>query len=372
MNIINSDKIPAYIEKYCGYILSQNKYTTFDIDYVEDFISFIYEKLEFDLDYLNVRVCKNPLEGKLIFEQIKLHGGRPLFVNELQKTIGKTAIAQTLQKIVDPTILMQLFEWIAKPIDERINNCIISRDRFENEKSESYFGVVELYGALAVLDFIKTELPVSFIGYENILEIKDYIINSGIYGFFFSSHTCVPFSKPELIVADINSVPNNLHGPAIEWGSTTSIDDGRVKQYLIKGRTMPKRIFNKELTKHDFINETNSDAQAGIYEIVESAGEGSMLKLLGAEEVDSQTFIHANGSIEEMTLYKTKEKFRSEIDLNGNWNVPLAWLKMSCPSTNQTYLIPSDSAFDNCVDAAKYHRPDEVPTDIDYSWHQRN
>jgi len=166
---------------------------------------------------------------------------------------------------------------------------------------------------------------------------------------------------------------NQLHcttGPAIEWGASspeTAWDDC----YYINGRQMPARIF-KGFTTEEFLNESEEDVRAGMYEIIESRGEGEMLKFLGAKVVHEQDFVHANGDIEHMELYKTDQKFDGEENLNGVSPAPLAWLKMTCPSTNQVYLIPTDSSFDNCMDSAIYHRPEYVTKDVPYSWEQRN
>ena len=73
-----------------------------------------------------------------------------------------------------------------------------------------------------------------------------------------------------------------------------------------------------------------------------------------------------------MELYKTTEYFMEEEDLNGSCPAQLAWLKIICPSTGSVYLIPSDSAFDTCVEAAKYHRPDYVTKEVPYTWEQRS
>jgi len=138
---------------------------------------------------------------------------------------------------------------------------------------------------------------------------------------------------------------------------------------------MPELIFekanNNSLIKTDFINETNEDVRGGIYEIIESKGEGEMMKFLDAVEVDRKTIKHAHGD-EEFILYKTKEVFNEEEDLNGNSPAALAWLKMTCPSTGQNYLIPTDSSFNDCIEAAKYHRPNEIPKELDYFWNSRN
>ena len=139
---------------------------------------------------------------------------------------------------------------------------------------------------------------------------------------------------------------------------------------------MPDWIFNKvnnnTITKEEFINERNEDIKAGIYELIEAKGEGSMLTFLDATEIDNQTIVHSDGSLETLILYKTKETFSEEEDLNGNTNVPLAWIKMTCPSTSTNYLIPTDSSFNNAVDAAKFARPSIIPNELEYSWIQRN
>lgn len=155
-----------------------------------------------------------------------------------------------------------------------------------------------------------------------------------------------------------------IDGPAIKW------EDG-YGQYYINGRSMPSWIFGK-ITKEQFLSEPNEDIKAGIYEIVEAKGEGSMLIFLDAKEVDRQTIVHTNGDLEELVLYKTNELFEMEEDLNGNSPSPLTWIKMICPSTNSNYLIPSDGSFNNCIDAAKYARPEMVDNNVDYKWSQRN
>lgn len=169
--------------------------------------------------------------------------------------------------------------------------------------------------------------------------------------------------KPMVIHKNENGM-HNTSGMAIQWA------DG-YGQYHINGRRMPKEIF-QGFTRDQFLKEQNEDVRAGMYEIMEAKGEGTMLKFLGAKEIDKQSFVHEEGEIEEMVLYKTDEKFAEEEDLNGNSPAQLAWLKMSCASTGQTYLIPSDSSFNNCIDAAKFHRPNEVPKEVPYKWDSRS
>jgi len=224
----------------------------------------------------------------------------------------------------------------------------------------SSYGNIGDYGWVAFYDFFDR------IGVEVTENYKKFrsLINSGIYDMLQFEHVCIVSMMPVKVSVNEDGRLHNASSFAIEWS------DG-YGQYYINGRNMPEKIF-QGFTKMDFINETNEDIKAGMYEIIESKGEGSMLEFLGAVMVDEKSFVHANGYIETMQLYKTTEFFNEEEDLTGRSPAPLAWLKMSCPSTNQVYLIPSDGSFDDCETAAKYHRPDNIPSDVDYIWHSRN
>lgn len=201
----------------------------------------------------------------------------------------------------------------------------------------------------------------------NYFKLRKFIDSNMFLTIEFESHIII-CEKPLYVKKNDNGM-HCLTGPAITW------EDG-YSQYYINGRNMPEWIFSKykdgTLTKMDFINEENEDIKAGIYEIIETGGEGSMLTFLGAVEVDKKSIIHTNGEVEELILYKTTEEFEMEEDLNGKSPAALAWLRMTCPSTGQNYLIPSDSSFDDAKEAAKYHRPTLVPRSHDYAWTSRN
>jgi len=214
------------------------------------------------------------------------------------------------------------------------------------------------------------EYPEKFLGVNykiedsSRLKIMSDLAKSSSWFWAYENY-CFVSDRPKEIIFNENNRLHNVNGPAITWVDGTQM-------FYINGREIPGKLFNKDFTKEDFINEQNEDIKAGMYELIESKGEGSMLKFLGAEEIDKKTFVHANGDLEEMILYKTKEKFSEEEDLNGNSPSPLAWLKMSCPSTGQNYLIPSDGSFNNCEEAAKFARPVGVPKDLPYIWNSRN
>jgi len=218
----------------------------------------------------------------------------------------------------------------------------------------SWYAWVETYIELGIITAEK---------FPKYFELRKFI-DSNIFMTIEFEKAIIIVEKPVICIKNENGL-HNVSGKAIQW-------ENGYGQYYINGRNMPKRIFETKFTKEDFFKEENEDVRGGMYEIIEAQGEGSMLTFLGAKEIDKKSFVHANGEIEEMILYKTDELFAEEEDLNGKSPAALAWLKMSCASTGQNYLIPSDSSFTNCVDAAKYHRPSEVPTEIEYKWNSRS
>ena len=109
-----------------------------------------------------------------------------------------------------------------------------------------------------------------------------------------------------------------------------------------------------------------------MFEIIEAKGEGSMMTFLEAYEYGTETILHANGEEEVLTLYRTTETFPELENINGKTDVPLCWLRLVCPSTGQNYLISTDESFKTPSEAAKYHRPEEVPFELGYSWLSRN
>ncbi len=246
----------------------------------------------------------------------------------------------------------------------------ILANKFKGTKNKFYtFGSYLTIGWVSFYAYYETFVEFGIITkekFQKYFTLRE-MLKTNIFLTIEFENAIIIIEKPILI----NRLNGRMHcttGSAIKWR------DG-YEHFYINGRSMPRWIFDKikngTMTKEDFINEENEDIKAGIYEIIESKGEGSMLTFLGAQEIDRKTFVHSDGGLEEMILYKTKEKFKGEVDLNGKENAPLAWLRMSCPSTGTNYLLPSDSSFNNCEDAAKFHRPNQVPKNIDYSWNSR-
>jgi hypothetical protein len=322
-------KIPDYISKALDGVFDGKRYYDFDLEKAKQAVYWNYEKCGFEKPL--VLVAENPLEQHLLFNYLKLMVEKGDKFNPSE--INMEDLSQT-----HSTYLFTL-----------------------NVYSDCYY---------SWYSFIKNEfnLPLSIEEeFETCFKLQR---ESGIYSAIFTESVCVICKYPKKVYRDEQ---NNLHNPkgqAVEWGAIC--DETQMECYYIHGRNVPKELFTKPINKKQFLNEENEDIKAAIYEIIESNGEGSMLKFLNAKKVHEQSFVHSNGDIEFMELYKTREKFKEEEDLNGKSNVPLCWLKLTCPSTNSTYLIPSDSSFETCEQAAKYARPDYVSKDIPYNWFSRS
>ena len=114
--------------------------------------------------------------------------------------------------------------------------------------------------------------------------------------------------------------------------------------YFINGRQIPEWVVEKKdaITKDQFLQAKNLDIKGAIYEVLGSEG---IINLLGAEITDTKTIHHANGDVETVELLKTKDTF-PELD-----NKPMAWVKMTCPSTGTNYLVGVEPKYNDAIEA---------------------
>ena len=181
-------------------------------------------------------------------------------------------------------------------------------------------------------------------------------------------------------VALILRMPSKIIRNEVGFHCTTydgAIQYPNMKMHYINGREIPDWVFDKyfqgTLVREDFINESNEDIKAGIITLIkENEGNEGLLKFLKAELIDEETLVHKSGHMEVIKLYKTKEKYSFLNDHLGNRNVPYAWFYEKCPSTGQEYLLDSSAALTTALEAAKFHRPQHVPSDFDYNFTQFN
>jgi hypothetical protein len=316
-------KIPAYIARALDGVSDGGRYREFDIEKAIECVAWNYKQC--DLAVPRVLVAENPLEMTMLFntEKHRLSGSK------------------------DPITNKELYE-----------------------SHSQYLFTMNFYSDCLYnwYEFIRKEFDLPLTINDDFQECFRLQRASGISQAIFSDDLCVVCKYPKQVFWNDNDQMHNPAGNAVVWG----YDHTPFDCYYINGREVPAELFKDGFTKEQFIRETNEDIRGAMYEIIEAKGEGSMLEFLGAKEYAKQTTVHASGEIEELTLYRTTETFPELESLSGQKNVPLCWLKLVCPSTGQVYLISTDASFETPIEAAKYHRPEGVPLDLDYRWDSRS
>jgi len=248
---------------------------------------------------------------------------------------------------------------------EDYNNNTLPKDfmtKFkENYNLKSTYCGWSNFGWVSFYDYFTRIKVINHDDFNNYIQI----IKSNVFESFEFENVVFAVQPPSVININDSGQLHNTSGCAL------SFNDGS-EFYFINGREIDKKLVNGDFTKEDFLNETNEDTRGAMFEIIESRDEGSMMEFLEAYEYGRDEITHTNGDVETLILYRTKETFPELKDINGDSDVPLCWLKLVCPSTGQNYLISTDSTFKTPIEAAKYHRPEEVPFDLAYSWFSRN
>ena len=180
------------------------------------------------------------------------------------------------------------------------------------------------------------------------------------------------FTKGYVLVL---KTPDRIRRNATSLHSTNSpaIDYKGYGMYYVNGRRLEKDMFEKclhsKLSFEEFLAIDNEDVKACIITMIkENRGNEGLLEFLGAECVDSRKIVHNSGHLEEVKLFKTKDKYEFLQDRYGNFNQPYAWTQMQCPSTGQTYLIDTSADFTDAIESMKFHRPEPVPFELDYNF----
>jgi hypothetical protein len=284
-------------------------------------------------------------------------------------------LCDQLHSQLDSQLLNQLDSQLGSQLYDQFWNQLSNRlgDQFNGEfcnynHSYSYLFTLSVYSNCYYTwyKFIKEEfnLPLTI---EKDFEKCFYLQRkSGVYSAIFSELVCVVSKYPKKIYWNNNFQLHNVEGSAIEWNSFGELT--KLNCYRINGRIIPNYLFEKEFTKEDFYKETDEEIRAAMYEIKAD----KIFEFLDCKLIDSQIILHRNGDKEKLELYHTKERFKEVSNLNNEANQPLCWLKLVCPSTGTSFLIPTDSTFNNALDAAKYHRPLSVPLSLNYSWSSRS
>jgi hypothetical protein len=203
---------------------------------------------------------------------------------------------------------------------------------------------------------------------ENFNLISECVENS--YLQIQMDKVCIVSKYPKKIIRNSNNDLHCTNGYAIEFA------DG-YGQHYINGRFIEEEIFNEcdslINAKISFHKNTNEDIRAAIITIIkENFGNQGLLDMLDAVMVDEKTIKH-NGDYEEIVrIYKTKTKYSFLQNSKGELDQPYAWIEFTCPSTKSIYLIDTCPTFTDAIECAKWHRPNNVPDSVDYTWYSAN
>jgi hypothetical protein len=273
--------------------------------------------------------------------------------SQVWSQVGSQVVSQVESQVgsqVRSQVVSQVWSQVGAQVRSQVRSQKIQYEPFAGYGSISDYGWVSFYDFFAEIGVVKN---------SDFEQFKSLLL-SGIYDMIQLDGFCIVSNLPTKILRDEAGRLHNLNGPAIEF------KDGYA-QYYIHGRAIDDDIFNRavsgQLTREEFISEKNDEIRSAYFELL---GSERLMTLLGAELIDSCQIVHKNGEVETIEYYRTKEK------LNLYRDEPYAWRKVICPSTGTTYFTPTNPRLKNAMEVAKFHRPEWVPTSIDYSWYSRS
>lgn len=347
------NKILEYKKQCTENLYNGVEYNQWKKEYTVDYINYIY-KLGNQHKKPVVIIANSPKEYKIYYNL--------LFVNSKVSLTEKVKILS--EYINDSSKTKEEISILYEKLETELKNTHIS----QLEKSKShYLFLCSEYSRLYLMwyKFIKDEFQIKTKQAEVLDELYSMVYKANIAKVFLCKEIVLVLRMPKIIKRN-------------EIGFHSIDNDGAIiydneKHFYINNRKIPnwvfEKFFNKSLTFDDFVKEQNEDIKAGIITLIkENGGNVELLKFLNAVEIDSKQLVHENGHIEIVKLYKTKEKYSFLQDSIGNINVEYAWTEMTCPSTNQVYLIDTCPSFKNVIDSVKFHRPKYIPNEMDYNW----
>ena len=189
------------------------------------------------------------------------------------------------------------------------------------------------YGWVSFYDFFE---KINIVDDFNFKQYKK-ILKSGVFNAYEFENFVFAIQPPIYVERNLQGRLHSTSTAAVKFRDGSSY-------YFINGRQIPEWVVEKKdaITKDQFLQEKNSDIKGAIYEVLGSEG---IINLLGAEITDTKTIHHANGDVETVELLKTKDTF-PELD-----NKPMAWVKMTCPSTGTNYLIGVEPKYNDAIEA---------------------
>jgi len=333
--------IPVYVNKYLNLV---NKYEYLDRykrDTVSALIDWQYEYAGFAKPM--VLLADNPYEAQVMNTFLE---GR----EDVQKRITDYLTC------TDATEKEAIYQEVNATVRAGMPSITKINYKTDSVFTSSLFANVLLGWWGYLIDVLNLESSVKDVFFK----WRELYEAAGVYNSICNDIVCVTSKYPTKLCYNEKNELHCITGSAVEW------DGIPWKCYYINGRNIPEKEFemaiNGQITKAIFMNQSNEEIKAAWYEIL---GQNKIMEILGAKEVDKHTFNHDDGSTEEVTLFKTKEKFPE------TGNNPLAWVKFVCPSTGTNYLIDVEPHHTSAKAAAISTSPFSEIIGEDYSFDDR-
>jgi hypothetical protein len=334
-------QISVYLEKYVNNVNSGHYRNVYKRDSVEKLINWQYEFSGYSKPM--TILAENPYEAQLINQYLTNNYPKEIdLYHETNDPIKK----EEYYNIVSDIVKKFLAENNDLKIKSFADNYIFTSDVYSN---------VLIGWWSYLIDVLKLESTVNdvFINWRELYE------NAGVYNAICNEKVAITSNYPTEIHRNETGELHNTSGTAVKWSGT------EWKCYYINGRNISAKDYemalNGEITNDVYNNEENQDVRAAWYEIL---GQEKMMIILDVYEVDKGSFVHNNGTIEEVVLFKTKKSY-PETDNN-----PYAWVKFICPSTGTNYLIDVEPHHTSALEAAVSTSPFNLSVD-DYRFDDR-
>jgi hypothetical protein len=315
----------------------------------EEGIGWIYKNIFSRKDIPKIIYCDSltayTMERDILKDTGQLSGGsvEAFYMEGIAKLFDRV-IWNPIKDSMKRSLIYDIVNFIC----EHIKNCILlnvlnplwlhtstlNRIFYNSSQSRVYIDDGEGFGGCALYDFlVKAEFLMpddSFKEYRN-------FVKSGFYDFFIYEDYVFAVQPPVHLSLNESGRLHSTEGPAAKFRDGT-------RHYSINGRSVPEWIFEEKdsITREKFLNEKNAETKAAIYEVL---GHKKIMEMLGAETVHTSEITHANGDVETVELLKTRDRF-PEIE-----NQPLAWVKVTCPSTGTNYLLGVEPKYENAAEA---------------------
>lgn len=337
-----------------------------------------------------VVIAKNPLQYRyfwnLLFKSDKLQNKIDLlfrFKNNLKiseyselRSELDSELDSELNSELNSELYYELYSELdselRSELDSELNSELDSELKSELKCKSHWLFITSEYARAYLMwyKFIKDEFSLSTKKATELDWLYDNINTAHISQCYFTKGIVLVMQMPFKILRNEVGFHSTTSESAIQFEGNYNIN-------FINGRKISNWIFEKyfsgTLTFEDFNSLKTEDERAGIITLIkENEGSDGVLKFLNAKLVDEQEINHENGYSEIIRFFKTNEKYPFLQDSKGNSNVEYAWTEFKCPSTGQVYLLDSCPTLKSSIAAAKFHRPNFVPHQVEYIWQSAN